>query len=249
MNPKLVDIHAHLNFPDFDSDRDEVVRRALDEGIEIIDIGCDLKNFKKAVAIAEKYKGVFACIGLHPEEEVEKLPNDLKKLAKHPKVVAIGECGIDKKVQNFNIKNQIDIFEQQIELAKELDKPLMIHCRNAHEEVLEILKKYNHYGNIHFFSGTWQEAEQYFDLGFKISFTGVITFARDYDEVIRKAPLDKIMIETDAPFVAPVPYRGQRCEPLYVAEIAKKIAEIKGVSYEKVAQATTENALRFFKLV
>jgi len=248
MNPKLVDIHAHLNFPDFDSDRDEVIRRALDEGIGIIDVGCDLKNFKKAVAIAEKYEGVFACVGLHPDEEIEKLPNDLKELARNPKVVAIGECGIDLKSQKSNLKSQKDLFIKQIELAKELDKPLMIHCRQAHKEVIEILKESKHYGNIHFFSGTWQEAEQYFDLGFTISFTGVITFARNYDEVIKKSPLDKIMIETDAPFVSPAPFRGKRNEPLYVKEVAKKIAEIKNLDYEEVARVTTENALRFFKL-
>jgi TatD DNase family protein len=146
-------------------------------------------------------------------------------------------------------------------LAKELNKPLMIHCRQAHKEVIEILKKSKHYGNIHFFSGNWEQAKKYFDLGFTISFTGVITFARDYDEVIKKSPLDKIMIETDAPFarpltpersdggrVAPIPYRGKRNEPFYVQEVAKKIAEIKNLSFEEVARTTTKTASTLFSL-
>jgi len=250
MNPKLVDTHCHLDFPDFNNNRDEAIKRALGENIWMINVGTDTKSSQKVIEIAEKYEGVFATIGLHPSEAEENFDiNYYRELAKHPKVVAIGECGIDLKSQKLNLKSQIKIFEQQIELALELDKPLMIHCRDAHKEVLEILKEYNHRGNIHFFSGTWEQAQKYFDLGFTISFTGVISFARDYDEVIKNAPLEKIMIETDAPFVAPVPFRGKRNEPLYVTEVAKKIAEIKGVSYEEIAQITTKNALRFFKLV
>jgi TatD DNase family protein len=248
MNPKLVDIHSHLNFPDFDKDRDEVIERALEAGIWTVNIGSNFNNSKQAIEIAEKYDGVFASVGLHPDEEENFDFKKYHELAKHSKVVAIGECGIDLKSQISNLKSQICIFEQQIELAKELDKPLMIHCRQAHKEVIEILKKSEHYGNIHFFSGTWQEAEQYFDLGFTISFTGVITFTHDYDEVIKNAPLDKIMIETDAPFVAPVPYRGKRNEPFYVIEVAKKIAEIKNLSFEEVAKMTTKTASTLFSL-
>ncbi len=252
MNPNLVDIHCHLDFKDFDNDREEVIKRAGEKNIWIINIGIDKKTSQRSIEIAEKHEGVFAGIGLHPSEAKENFDADYyRKLATHPKVVAIGECGIDLKSPaegEARQGRQRDIFEQQIELAIELDKPLMIHCRQAHKEVIEILKESKHYGNIHFFSGTWKEARQYFDLGFTISFTGVITFTRDYDEIIRKAPLEKIMIETDAPFVAPVPYRGQRCEPLYVAEIAKKIAEIKNLSLEEVAETTTKNALRLFGL-
>lgn len=255
MKPKLVDIHAHLNFSDFGNDLDEVVRRALDAGIWIINIGADLETSKQAVEIAEKYDGIFASVGLHPDESKEiQFPlgnwiSKLRDLAKHPKVVCIGECGIDLKSQKSNLKSQKDLFISQIELARELNKPLMIHCREAHNEVLEILKKLGHYGNIHFFTGTPEQAEQYFDLGFTISFTGVITFTHDYDEVISKSPLDKIMIETDAPFVAPVPYRGKRNEPLYVQEVAKKIAEIKNISFDEVAEVTTKNALSLFSLL
>jgi TatD DNase family protein len=251
MNPKLVDIHSHLNFPDFDKDRDEVIERALEAGIWTINIGSNFENSKQAVEIAEKYDGVFAGIGLHPDEKENFNIDYYRQLAKHPKVVTIGECGLDRKTCNLNLETQEILFKKQIELALELDKPLMIHCRDAHEEILDILNSFQTtklQGNIHFFSGTWEQAQKYFDLGFTISFTGVITFTRDYDEVIRKAPLDKIMIETDAPFVAPVPFRGKRNEPLYVKEVAKKIAEIKNLSFEEVAKATTKTASTLFSL-
>jgi len=265
MMPKLVDIHSHLNFPDFDPDLDEVVGRMSEAGIWTIVVGADFESSKKAIEIAEKYEGVFASVGLHPDDDNKEGRFDTEKyreLAKSKKVVAIGECGLDIKSQNSNLKSQRDLFISQIELAKEVNKPLMIHCRGAHDEVLEILKRTKHYGNIHFFTGTIEQAQQYFDLGFTISFTGVITFARDYDEVISKSPLDKIMIETDAPFacpltpersdggrVAPVPRRGMRNEPFFVIEVAQKIAEIKNLSFDEVAEATTKNALTLFSLL
>lgn len=252
MMPALFDIHSHLNFSDFDDDRENVIKRMFDSGVWTINVGADLESSKKAVELAEKYgEGIYATVGVHPDEIKNFNIAELRKLAIHPKVVAIGECGIDIKARNskHEIRNgQVEIFKQQIELAKELDKPLMIHCRNAHKEILEIFKKYNHYGNIHFFSGDWEEARKYFDLGFTISFTGVITFTHDYDEVIKKAPLEKIMIETDAPFVTPVPYRDKRNEPVYVIEVAKRIAEIKNITYEEVAKITAENALKLFKI-
>lgn len=178
-----------------------------------------------------------------------------KTLALNEKTVCIGETGLDYyRLQEPSKNKQIDVFEKHINLALELDKPLMIHCREAHEDVMKILKKFKPSsgdklrGDIHFFSGTWEEAKKYFDLGFLISFTGVITFARNYDEIVKKSPLDKIMIETDAPYVAPVPYRGKRNEPVYVAEIAKKIAEIKGLDFKEVAEKTAKNALDLFKI-
>lgn len=200
---------------------------------------------------------------------------DAKKyaeLAKSKKVVAIGECGLDyyhipllrpiKKqdsegqAENFNIsevKNlQIETFEQQIELALKLNLPIMIHCREAHDEVIKILKKYKSQtgdklrGSIHFFTGDYSQAKQYFDLDFSISFTGVITFVSNYNEVIKKSPLERIMIETDSPYVAPAPYRGKRNEPIYVKEVARRIAEIKNISFETAAEATTKNAVEMF---
>lgn len=209
------------------------------------------------------------------------------ELAKSPKVVAIGECGLDyyhipqnnnltekerrgikplvstsiKRNKNkflfqhslVEIKNfQIETFEKQIELALKLNKPLMIHCREAHNKTIEILKKYKpKYGNklrgdIHFFTGNLEQSKQYFDLDFSISFTGVITFTRDYDEIIKKSPLERIMIETDSPYVTPVPYRGKRNEPIFVKEICYRIAEIKNISFEETAETTTKNAIEMF---
>lgn len=254
---KYFDIHSHLNFADFDDDREEVIGRMQENDIWTICAGSDFESSKKAVEIAERYdEGVYASVGLHPIEVASQpLGGEtakLKELAKHPKVVAIGECGLDVfRRKKDDLPRQKDIFKQQIELAIELDKPLMIHCRDAHGDVLEILNSYKCpklRGDIHFFSGSLEQAEKYFELGFLISFTGVITFARDYDEIIRNAPLDKIMIETDAPFVAPVPYRGKRNEPAYVIEVAKKIAEIRSISEEEAAEAATSNALKLFRI-
>lgn len=254
MIPKYFDIHSHLNFPDFDKDREEVIKRMLAHGIWTIIVGADFESSRKSIEISEKYEGLFVSVGLHPTDNGNEI-FDIEKyreLAKHPKVMAIGECGIDIfRREKDDLARQKDILKQQIELAIELDKPLMIHCRNAHKDVLEILdlhKCQKLRGDIHFFSGSLEQAEKYFELGFLISFTGVITFARDYDEIIRNAPLDKIMIETDAPFVAPIPYRGQRNEPSYVIEVAKKIAEIKGISEEEAAKVTTANALNLFRI-
>ena len=254
MQPKLFDIHCHLDLPDFDKDREEVIKRALDAGIGMINVGTDYESSKKAIELAEAYAGIYATIGVHPNE-LGHLMSKLKALAKHPKVVSIGECGLDFYRNQGNQDNQIELFKQQIELAMEVNKPLMIHCREAHKDLLEILAafyslhstRYN--GNIHFFSGTWEEAQQYFDLGFTISFAGPVTYdVNRITDIVSRAPVDKIMIETDSPFAAPAPFRGKRNEPFYVQEIARKIAEIKGLTYEEICKITAKNALRsFFK--
>ncbi|MBU2109823.1 TatD family hydrolase [Patescibacteria group bacterium] len=258
MNPKLFDIHAHVNFKEFDSDREEVIKRALDNGIWIINVGSDYESSKKAVEIADAYAGVYAAVGIHPTEAVKPplggFTAKLKELAKHPKVVAIGECGLDLyRRKKSDLERQKEIFIKQIEMALELNKPLMIHCRDAHDDLINILATYysllstRHNGNIHFFSGTWEQAQKYFDLGFSISFTGVLTYdVGRITDIVSRAPVDKIMVETDTPFVAPLPRRGQRNEPFYVQEVAKKMAEIRGISYEELAKITTQNALRLF---
>lgn len=179
-----------------------------------------------------------------------------KKLASHPKVVAIGECGLDYyrfKMDDLRVKNkQKEAFIKQIELAAEMKKPLMIHCRNAFQDLIPILKSYILYlkssGIIHFFSGTRDDARELINIGFFFSFGGVITFSRDYDDVIKYIPLERILLETDAPYVTPIPYRGKRNEPSYVREAARKIAELKALAEEQVAAKTTENAMRIFNL-
>ncbi len=276
MEFELIDIHAHVNFSAFAKDAPEVIDRTLAQKVGMILVGSQYDTSRRAVEYAKKYpEGVWAAVGLHPihllelevdQEEIgaQGVPGfktrveefdyeKYKKLALDPKSVAIGECGLDYfRVGDETLqKKQHEVFRKQIQLAKDVGKPLIIHCRNAYDDLAQILEE-EHAGDmggtIHFFVGTWAEAQKFLDLGFHLSFTGVITFARDYDESVTKAPLDRIMVETDAPYVAPIPYRGKRNEPLYVKEIAKKVAELRGISYEKVAEATTENAVKLFKL-
>lgn len=279
--PKFFDIHSHINFNAFKNDGDEVIKKTLEESVWTILVGSEYDTSKRAVEYAKKYnKGIYAAIGLHPfhiiEQEIKSgdweienksttavSPLYFKKyieLAKSPKVAAIGECGLDYYhiPENTAItlkeikKLQIETFEQQIEIALKLNLPIMIHCREAHNEVIKILKKYKSQagdklrGDIHFFTGNLEQSKQYFNLDFSISFTGVITFANNYDKVIKKSPLERIMIETDAPYVAPVPHRGKRNEPIFVKEVARRIAEIKNLSFEEVAEATTRNAIEMF---
>ena len=254
----LIDTHCHLDFPDFDEDRGEVINRAREGGVgKIINIGCNLERAKKSLEIAQKHDFIFTSAGLHPQETdlgEEKFFSELEKLLKEPKVIAIGECGLEYFGEYDNPKSrekQKEVFLWHLELARKFNKPVIIHCRNAYPEILEILKREKEKnpeltGVVHFFSGRLSQAEEFLKLDFLLSFTGVITFARDYNAVIKAVSLEKIMVETDAPFVAPIPYRGQRNEPLYVKYVASKLAELKGLDFEKVAQITTNNAQNLF---
>ncbi|MFZ3011682.1 MAG: TatD family hydrolase [Minisyncoccia bacterium] len=280
MTPKYIDIHSHVNFTAFDTDRDEVIDRALSDDTWVINVGTQIDTSKSAVILANKYKeGVYAVIGLHPihtgasyhdEKELgegnkeftsrgEIFDKDAyRELLRDPKVVAIGECGLDYyRCDEESITKQKQAFMAQVELADEFGKPLMLHIRNnpkdkklnAYSDVLDLLKKFpNIKGDVHFFAGTWEDAKKFLDIGFTLSFTGVVTFTKDYDEVIRNTPLDRIMSETDAPYVAPVPHRGKRNEPVYVKETVKKIAEIKNLPEAEVAEALIANAKRLFKI-
>ncbi len=264
----LIDTHAHVNFGVFEKDAGEVIRRALDAGVWMINVGSDFKTSQRAVELAEKYpSGVYSAVGLHPNDFGEIFDgNEYKKLAENPKVAAIGEIGLDYyRIKNGDLNSrekQKELFKKQIELALELNKPIIIHCREAHVDLMEILSSYffppkadppreenlksKRNGVIHSFSGTGEQAEVYRKLGFKIAFNGIITFSRDYDAVISETPIEDILIETDCPYLTPVPYRGKRNEPLYVAEVAKKLAEIKGISLDEASEKTTENAKKVF---
>ena len=257
---KFFDTHTHANFNAFKNDSQEVIERALKNGVWLVNVGSQASTSKRAVEMAQNYqKGVYAAVGLHPshledEDFDEKFYLDL---AKNEKTVAIGECGLDyfrMKNEELRIKNlQKEVFIKHIELAKKVNKPLIIHCRDSHEDLIKILNSKfsilnSPAGVMHFFTGNYEQAKQYIDLGFYISFSGVITFASEYEELVRKLPLDKILIETDAPYATPVPYRGQRNEPSYVIETAKKIAEIKNISLDETARQTTENAFIVFGL-
>lgn len=258
--PDFIDTHSHLNFKDYDNDREQAISRMRETKTWTITVGTDLETSKSAVELAKKHEGIFACVGLHPADNTSEVfsEKDYLALAKDPKVVAIGECGLDyfhiKENLSETKKKQKEIFEKQVDVAMKSDKPLMIHCRDAYDDVHEILRSYQKKhgdkirGNVHFFAGNIDDARKFLDLNFTLSFTGVITFARSYDEVVKFAPLEMIMSETDAPFVSPSPYRGKRNEPSYVAEVVKKIAEIRMESLEEVKKALVSNAFRVFAL-
>jgi TatD DNase family protein len=247
--PKYFDIHSHLNFSDYDSDRKAVIIRLKETKTYTITVGTDYESSVKAVDLADRHPEIYACIGIHPVDKSESFEVDkFENLIQHPKVVAVGECGLDfyhaDKVKDY--ERQKKLFLDQVKFALEHDKPIMIHTRNAYEEILTILesmKTSKLRGNVHFFAGDVAIAERFFKLGFTVSFTGAITFTHDYDEVIKYAPLDKIMSETDSPYVAPVPYRGKRNEPSYVSEVVDRIAEIKAEDKDIVRTALVNNAL------
>jgi TatD DNase family protein len=275
--PKYIDIHSHLNFTAFDADRDEVIRRALDNDTWLINVGTQIDTSKKAIELAHQYKeGVYAIVGLHPihtgasyHDAKELGPegkeftsrgevfdkNIYREFLKSPLVVAIGECGLDYYHSGKElIAKQKEVFIEQIELANETGKPLMLHIRDAYADALELLKKYAKVkGVVHFFTGTLEEAQGFLDFGFMISFAGSITFPPKKDgtgshsnEVIKNVPLEMILTDTDSPYVAPVPHRGKRNEPVYVKEIVKKIAEIKNLPETEVAEAIVANAQKIF---
>lgn len=255
MKPRLIDVHTHMQFAEFDNDKDAVIRRALDAGIWLINVGTQRDTSANSCELAHRYEGVFATAGLHPTDIHEEFDYDFyKKFAENPKVVAIGECGLDYYRSAPETKEkQKAVFTKHIQLSREIKKPLMIHCREAFADLISILTTHHSQlttppGIVHFFSGTKDDAAKLMDLGFSFSFGGVITFAREYEKLIKFIPLDRILLETDAPYVAPQPYRGKRNEPAYVEEVAKKISKILGKNFEEVAEKTTENAIKIFGL-
>ena len=265
---KYIDIHGHVNFPDYDADREEVIERARNAGVAIFTVGTDVSMSASAVKLATAHEYMWAVVGIHPTEKhpdqtvLDKAFEDLERLALHSKVVAIGECGLDYfHAKAHDIPMQRDIFERHIKLALRAHKPLMLHVRNgknvgssspfgnAYQDALLILKKYPEArANFHFFAGSPADLADIIASGYSVSFTGVISFTSDYDVLIRNAPISRIMSETDCPFVSPVPYRGRRNEPVYVIETVKAIARIRGENETVIAQQLLENARTFFAL-
>ena len=252
----LIDSHAHIELKEFDRDRDEVIRRAQEGGVEcIVTVGIDLPDCRKAIAMAEKYEMVFATVGIHPHsvKYIKKETYDtLRALAAHRKVVAYGEIGLDF-FRNLSPRDvQIRCFGEQMELACELGKPVIIHDRDAHGEIVSMLQKWNGKvrGIVHCFSGDYDMAKRCLDMGYYISVPGTVTYKNSsvLRDVVRKTPLDRLLVETDCPFLTPEPKRGKRNEPLYVTVTARAVATIKGVSYEEVARVTTRNAREVFGL-
>ena len=259
---KYFDIHSHLNLSPLSEDKERIIKILEEKEVGTITVGTDLETSAQAVEIAQKSENLFASVGFHPSD-VGKKEFDMEKfqeLVRKDKVVAIGECGLDYfriDASDTETKNQQkEIFKIQIDIAQANDLPLILHVRpqkgtmDAYEDVLEILELREEIpsGDVHFFVGSPEIAERFLKLGFYLSFTGVITFARDYDEVIRMTPIEKILTETDAPFVAPVPYRGQTCEPWMVEEVANKISEIKGLDPEVVRLQILKNVKTLFRV-
>ena len=287
LNSQLVETHAHLDYPDFAVDFEDVLRRASEAGVtRILTIGTSIESSRRAIELAEKYPNIFAVIGVHPTyagEAPDDVMTPLRELAKSPRVVALGESGLDyhslpskeaakdKKVQVFanalqgETEEQIDasiadgaykskqamLFEQQLDLAVELGLNMVIHQRDAWNDTLEIMQPYTDKlrGVFHCFGGTRAQAEEVIALDHLVTFTGIVTFKNGASvrEVAAQIPLWKFMVETDCPYLAPVPFRGKRCEPAYTRLVAESIAAARGISLAEIAEATTETAEKFFR--
>lgn len=262
MEVKHIDAHCHLQFGAYDADREAILEKMREEGVAGIVVGCDCATSEAAVALAEQHDHLYAVVGQHPNHAPDEV-FDLgayRALASHPKVVAVGECGLDyyrPDDPTLAQGGQRELFLAQCALAQELDKPLVIHSRpskgtmDAYHDVIEILKDVKKgypglRGDMHFFVGGVEEAKAFIELGFTLSFTAVITFARDYDEVIRTVPLTSILAETDAPYVAPASRRGKRNDPLAVVDVVNQIASIRGEDLELVRTTLLSNTKRLF---
>ncbi|PIR83093.1 hypothetical protein COU19_02255 [Candidatus Kaiserbacteria bacterium CG10_big_fil_rev_8_21_14_0_10_56_12] len=278
METRYIDAHCHVQFEQYDADRAEVIDEMRSQGVAGIVVGCDLDSSQKAVALAEKHEHLYAAVGLHPNHESSEWYDISyqRQLAAHPKVVAIGECGLDyyrlpgdtsvHSAEATKVK-QKTLFKQHLALAIEFDKPLIIHCRpskgstDAYRDLIELLEEerskdlnthlntyQNLRGDIHFFVGGVAEAQALNALGFTVSFTAVITFMHDYDAVIKTVPLANLLVETDAPYVAPAVRRGQRNDPLAVIDVVSRIARIREEDPESVRQTLLENTRQLFDL-
>ena len=260
----FIDTHAHLDFKDFTSDLAETLTRAREAGVgKIINVGSSLTGSRDSAALASAHEMIYASVGIHPHDAGEATQDNLVELAmlaRQDKVVAIGEIGLDYFRSKTSPELQKESFQRQLDLAAEIGKPVIIHARDAEDDVLDILRRYRTLNCvIHFFSGSPDFASFVVTLGYLVSFTGVVTYkprspgsgsGAEYDalrsQIITGIPADRLMIETDCPFAAPEPYRGKRSEPAHVIEIARKLSEIRGVPLKEIEQTTTANAERFF---
>lgn len=270
----IIDTHSHLSFKAYDADRQEVIKRNLENGVICIDVGTKYETSKRAVELAEKNEGIYAAIGMHPihiKTDLMKLRMDddegafaplgeefdaerYKELAKSKKVVAVGEIGLDyyyrpksetKKQQFKDLQKKV--FIEQLKMAEELNLPVIVHCRMAFEDLYEILKTRKLSGTIHCFTGNWEEAQRFLDLGFYLGINGIID-KLDLKEVIEKTPLDRILTETDCPYLTPKAEGDKRNEPIFVKHVIQKIADLKELSCDEVASATSENAKKLFRI-
>lgn len=264
----LTDSHAHLDFAAYQEDRKEVIQRCQAKGMRVINVGSQLATSALAVKLAQDYEWMYAAIGQHPIHAFDEEFNSLayqELIDNNKRVVAIGECGYDyfyikeegKTLAELKDK-QTELFIKQIKLAKANNLPLMIHGRNgkdgenAYVDILATLKEYNcHRGQVHCFGGSWEEAQAFIKQGFYIGITGIVTFEKKAEElqsIAKQVPLDRLLIETDSPYLTPVPHRGQRNEPVFVEWVARRIATLRGISYDEVVVATSANAAKLYNL-
>jgi len=256
MTPLLFDTHAHYDAEQFDADRDKVLSALPERGVGlVVNPGCDIPSSRAALALAERYPFVYAAVGIHPENctgYTSQALDTVRALAQHPRAVAIGEIGLDYYwPENPPHELQRQVFREQLALAGELDLPVIVHDRDAHGDCMALVREFPRVrGVFHCFAGSVDMALELVERGWMLSFTGVLTYknARKAVEAARAVPLERIMLETDSPYMAPVPLRGQRNQSDFVAHICRKLAEIKGISFEACAQATWENGMRFFAL-
>ena len=252
----LVDSHCHINFPELSTNIGSVLAQMRDnEVVGALCVSVNLADFPQVLALAEQYPNIYASVGVHPDYEDVEDPDvaHLASLAQHPKVIAIGETGLDYYRLKGDLEWQRSRFRTHINAAREAGKPLIIHTREAGSDTLRIMaeeRAYEASGVMHCFTETWEVAEAAMEMGFYISFSGIVTFknAKQLKEIAQRVPLDRILIETDAPYLAPVPHRGKLNQPAYVKHVAEEIATLRGINIDEVARKTTENFSRLFKL-
>ena len=247
----LIDIHAHIYYNDYSERMDDVIKASTDIGVEkIISVGVDLSTSEECIKLAEKYSSVYATCGYHPHE-AKNTPNrylyELEQFYAHPKVVAVGEIGLDYHYNFSSPRDQKKVYIEQLEMATALELPAVVHCRDSDEDILNGIQQSGHSsGVIHCFASNLDFANSILETGFHISFTGLITFVKELEKVVREIPLKKMMVETDSPYLSPIPHRGKQNEPARVIYIAEKIAALKNISLEEVAETTTETAHNLF---
>lgn len=250
----LVDSHCHLNFPEFVDDLPDVIKRAQTSGVKMmLSVNTKLKESLDIQKIADQYSMVYCSVGVHPHDAsshvYDGVEDEIRQLCSHPKVIALGETGLDFYYNNSVKDDQIKSFHTHARLSKELDLPLIIHTREADDDTIAVLKDHPEVrGVFHCFSGTENLARQALDLGFYLSISGIVTFpkAQSLKDIVTWAPLDRLLVETDSPFLSPVPHRGKRNEPAFTAHVAEMVAELKGIPLSIVAEATTDNFFNLF---
>lgn len=254
MKYRIIDSHCHPQFPQYDSDRDQVIRRSIDKGIGIVCVGTDLQKSREAVDLASKYEGLYASVGLHPNDELDVPYDDAayEELAIKPKVVAVGEIGLDyfRTPEPEQRLKQKARFLAQLDLARRHALPVIVHCRDAHNDMVAMLHEYAKGLRvvIHSFNGTVAQARTYLDEGYSIGLNAIVTFSPQYADMVRYIPIDRLLLETDAPYLAPAPHRGKRNEPLYIEAVGNSIAKIRNITPDELFTATSQNAVDFFAI-